>query len=159
MNLYNLTGAYLYLLHNPDDMDEQTLADTLESIQESIYDKAANTAGLIKSIEADITTVDEEIKRLQKIKKQKQTRVHNIKQYLQAEMTKLNQTNIKTPLMNIRIQKNPPSVLVTDAEKIGKMYFVEQEPRLDKRSLLDDLKAGLQIPGAEIQQTESLRIN
>lgn len=158
MNLYQLTGSYLQVLEMADQFDEEVLNDTLHSINESIEQKAENTAKLIKSIEAEAEAVGSEIKRLQEMKKAKLNKAKNIKEYLQSEMLKLEKRKIQTPYFNIRIQNNPPSVRVTDESLIGKKYFVEQEPKLDKRSLLKALKEGSPVAGAELQQTESLRI-
>jgi len=44
VKLYELTENYLQLLEMAEDMDPELLRDTLESIQESIEDKAENTA-------------------------------------------------------------------------------------------------------------------
>jgi len=44
-----------------------------------------------------------------------------------------------------------------DDKAIPKNYYIEQEPALDKKALLADLKNG-DVPGAELQQSESIRI-
>ena len=159
MNLYQLTGNYLHVLEMADQLDEETLVHTLESINESIEQKAENTAKLIRSIEAESDVISVEIKRLQDLKKTKDNKSTRIKEYLQSELLKVSKRKVQTPYFNIRIQNNPPSVRVTDESLIGKKYFVEQEPKLDKRSLLQALKSGESVAGAELQQKESLRIS
>lgn len=159
MNLYQLTGNYLHVLEMADQLDEETLVHTLESINESIEQKAENTAKLIRSIEAESDVISVEIKRLQDLKKTKDNKSARIKEYLQSELLKVSKRKVQTPYFNIRIQNNPPSVRVTDESLIGKKYFVEQEPKLDKRSLLQALKSGESVAGAELQQKESLRIS
>lgn len=158
MNLYGLTNTYLTLLNNQNEMDEEVFIDTLSSIEESISLKAENIGKLIKSIEGETDTVDKEIKRLQAIKKQKQNKVSSLKEYLLNEMKRLNAPRIKTDYMTISIRNNPQSVNVLDETKIDRAYFVPTEPRLDKRALLEDMKAGLVVDGAELQRTESLQL-
>ena len=159
MNLYQLTGNYLHVLEMADQLDEDTLVHTLDSINESIEQKAENTAKLIRSIEAESDAISVELKRLQDLKKTKDNKSARIKEYLQSELLKVSKRKVQTPYFNIRIQNNPPSVKVTDESLIGKKYFVEQEPKLDKRSLLQALKSGESVAGAELQQKESLRIS
>lgn len=158
MNLYGLTDTYLTLLSNQNEMDEEVFIDTLSSIEESISLKAENIGKLIKSIEGETDTVDKEIKRLQAIKKQKQNKVSSLKEYLLNEMKRLNASRIKTDHMTISIRNNPQSVNVLDETKIDRTYFVPTEPKLDKRALLEDMKAGLVVDGAELQRTESLQL-
>ncbi|MFQ9546240.1 MAG: siphovirus Gp157 family protein, partial [Clostridium sp.] len=45
-----------------------------------------------------------------------------------------------------------------DEKLIPEEYWIEQAPVLDKKTLLAALKAGEEIPGVSIKQTESLRI-
>jgi hypothetical protein len=40
----------------------------------------------------------------------------------------------------------------------GAKYLIPQEPKIDKRTLIEDLKAGIEVPGAILKQEKSLRI-
>ncbi|EAH2680768.1 hypothetical protein D5L11_16340, partial [Listeria monocytogenes] len=55
------------------------------------------------------------------------------------------------------IRKNPHSVFVEDESKLIN-YLVEQPKKLDKTKLKDDLKKGIDVPGAVLVQTERLQI-
>jgi hypothetical protein len=74
------------------------------------------------------------------------------------QLLKMNMRKLKTPLFSLGIQVNNPSVNVIDESKIPKKYFIKQLPVLDKKELLNDLKADIKIKGCEIKQTEGLRI-
>ena len=58
------------------------------------------------------------------------------------------------------IQANPPSCVIdTDLSNIPEKYLIPQEPTVDKKSILADLKDGADLDGiAHIEQGESLRI-
>lgn len=45
-----------------------------------------------------------------------------------------------------------------DAKLIDKKYLIEQEPKIDKKAILADLKNDVEVKGCEIHQGESLRI-
>ena len=68
-NTYNLTHAYLEVLNKLDEgYSFEDLKDTLDSIEEELNIKVDNTIGLKRSVDADVETIDKEIKRLQTIK-------------------------------------------------------------------------------------------
>ena len=156
--LYELTNQYQQLLELESEIDEQTFIDTLQSIDEAIEDKAENLAKVIKEMEATITTIANEVNRLQSKKQVVANRVSNLKTYLQGEMEKVNKTKIKGELFTVNIQNNPPSLRVDRTDNIPKDFFVEQEPTLDKKALKEAVKNGEVIEGVALVQTRSLRI-
>lgn len=156
--LYELTENYTNVLEIAESLDAETLKNTLDAIDEAIEDKVENTAKVVKSLEGNIAAIDEEVKRLQGRKSTMNNNIKGIKDYMQEEMEKVGKERIKGQLFNIGIQNNPQSVKVIDENKINVNYFVEQPSKLDKKALLQDLKNGVEMEGAEIQQTRSLRI-
>lgn len=80
-----------------------------------------------------------------------------MKEYLESEMLKVDIRKIKSPLFTISIQKNPHSLRLEDEEKLF-MFLVEQPKKLDKKAITSALKEGREVPGAELVQTESLRV-
>lgn len=156
--LYELTGQYQQLLELESEIDEQTFIDTLQSIDEAIEDKAENLAKVIKEMEATITTIANEVNRLQSKKQVVANRVSNLKTYLQGEMEKVNKTKVKGALFTVNIQNNPPSLKVENTDKIPKSFYIEQEPTLDKKALKEAVKNGEVIEGVALVQTQSVRI-
>lgn len=73
-------------------------------------------------------------------------------------MRAVDKLKFKTKLFSFNIQNNPPSVDITDEKLIPQEFFIDQAPKLDKKSLLAALKDGKEIEGATIKQTKSLRI-
>ena len=156
--LYELTNQYKQLLELESEIDEQTFIDTLQSIDEAIEDKAENLAKVIKEMEATITTISNEVNRLQSKKQVVANRVSNLKTYLQSEMEKVNKTKIKGELFTVNIQNNPSSLRVIKTDNIPKAFLIEQEPTLDKKALKEAVKNGEVIEGVALVQTRSLRI-
>ena len=58
-NIYELTGQFLQLLDMLEDeeVDEQVIMDTLESVEYEIEDKADGYAKIIKALEADAISI------------------------------------------------------------------------------------------------------
>lgn len=158
-NLYDLTGGYLDVYEQiASGEDSQVYKDTLDSINDSIEDKANSYAKIIKSIEGDNEAIKKEIDRLQTRKKANENGIRNLKENLQYAMEQTNKKAFRTELFSFGIQRNPVKSNITDETKIPKVYFSEQEPKLDKKRLLEDLKNNIQINGAGLTQDSSLRI-
>ena len=63
----------------------------------------------------------------------------------------------KTDLFSFGIQKNPPTVVVDQKDKIPEEYWKAQEPKLDKTALKKWLKDNAE-EYAHLEQSEGLRI-
>jgi uncharacterized protein YlxW (UPF0749 family) len=157
MKLYELTTNYLSLMEMAEEMDTDTLKDTLESIEEEINDKAENIAKLIKNLNADVDALKIEEKRLADRRKSLENKVTHLKEYLQNQLEVAGLDKVKRPTLTISIQNNPPSVKVLD-EKLLSDYMIPVEPKLDKKAILTALKEGMEVSGAELVQGRSVRI-
>ncbi|WP_053026314.1 siphovirus Gp157 family protein [Staphylococcus haemolyticus] len=138
--------------------DEQILKDTLASINDAIEDKADGYVAVIKTLEGDNKAIDEEIKRLRQRKTSNQKGVKRLKESLQEVMEQTGKEKFKTALNSYSIANNPPSLDITDESLIPKQYYIEQQPKLDKKELLKVVKDGLEIKGVELKQSRSLRV-
>lgn len=138
--------------------DEQILKDTLASINDAIEDKADGYVAVIKTLEGDNKAIDEEIKRLRQRKTSNQNGVKRLKESLQEVMEQTGKEKFKTALNTYSIANNPPSIEVINESLIPKSYWVEQAPKLNKKEMLSDIKNGVEIKGAEVVQTRSLRV-
>lgn len=158
--LYELTENYNNLLELLEDetIPQEIIEKSLSTVSEEIDVKAENIAKVIKSIEVDTKGLKEEEQRLAARRNSLENRLSNLKDYLYQSMKALDKQKIKGSLFTLGIQKNPPSVNISNIDSIPKDYFVAQEPLLDKKAILADLKTGKLVEGAEIKQTESLRI-
>ena len=157
--LYELTQDFdtvLNMLYT--DVDEQTIFDTLESIEGEIEDKADGYAKVIKNIEADIEALKTEEKRLNERKKTLENKIKSMKYSLENAMRITGRTKFKTALFSFGIQKNPPSVEITDEDAAMKSEYIKTEVKLDKTSIKEALKNGAELGFAQLVQSEGLRI-
>lgn len=158
MQLYNLVGQYAQLVNMADELDPQVLSDTLEGIADMIEDKAENIAYVIKSIEADVKVLKEEENRLKERRTALENKVASMKQYLFEQLSAAGIDKVKRPKITVSIANNPVSVDVLEEALIPGDYFVQQAPAINKKAILEQLKAGEEIPGCGIKQSKSLRI-
>lgn len=62
---------------------------------------------------------------------------------------------IVEPDFTINLRASPPSVCVTDEQLIPEWFWIPQPARLDKRSVLEALKGGAFVAGAELSNPQN----
>lgn len=158
--LYELTEMYQNISNLiEEDADNETLEKALDEITDNIQIKAENMAKLIKSIEGNINALKDEEKRLQAKRKALENKVVSIKRYLEEQLKVMGLNKVQGNLFTVSIQKNPQSVNILNEDLIPEQFKkVVTTTKIDRKELLAALKEGQEIEGAEIKQTESLRI-
>lgn len=157
--LYEIVGEFKELLEmaSEENMDQKLISDTLEGVEFEFEEKADGYAKVVKMLEGDVEAIDKEINRLTEKKNTIKNNISGIKKNLENAMLVTGKTKFKTLLFGYNIQKNPASVSIDDETLIPKDFWVEQEPKLDKKSLAAFLKEN-EVSWAHLTQTESLRI-
>ena len=156
MNIYELSLAFQDVQNM--DLDPEVMKDTLDSIEDAIEIKAENIAKLVRNLESDVSAYKEEEDRLKTKRQATENKVKWLKTYLEDNMKLTGKTKFKSGMFNFLIQKNPASVNITDEKIIPEEFLIQQPPKVDKTSLKEILKRGIEVPGAELKQTEGLRI-
>lgn len=160
--IYELTDEYVELLNmlEDPDIDPDVLADTMEGLSGEIEVKADGYAKVIAELNAAIAGLKAEIERLANRKTTMENNVKYLKSTLQFAMETTGKTKFKTELFSFGIQKNPASVVIDEPylENIPDKYLIPQDPKIDKVKIKEDLKAGIDIGIAHLEQSQSLRI-
>lgn len=160
--LYELTGEVLQLYDMMEDpeMDEQMILDTLESVLFEFDQKADGYVKLIKNMEADAEMLKAEIDRLTARKRVAENSVKRIKNRLLQCMQVAEYKEIKGDMFSIKIRnsgKQLPEDIEDHKDLIPDEYFIPQDPKLDTRTLLADVKSG-KVTGIELRVPQSLTI-
>lgn len=160
MNLFEISNEYLAILQLAEDpdVDPEVLADTMEGIEADFESKADAYAYIIATLKGDAATIDAELKRLKARKDSIENNADRLKKSLEEAMRVTKKTKFKTAMHSFNLQKNPQSVYLIEGAEIPDTYLIPQEPKVDKKAILADLKAGKKFDFAELQQTEGLRI-
>lgn len=160
--IYELTDEYVDLLNMLEDpeLDPEVLADTMEGLSGEIEAKADGYAKVIAELNAEIAGLKAEIERMANRKTTMENNVKYLKSTLQFAMETTGKTKFKTELFSFGIQKNPASVVIDEPylENIPDKYLIPQDPKIDKVKIKEDLKAGIDIGIAHLEQSQSLRI-
>lgn len=140
------------------ELDELTRMDTLAAWQEEFKSKAEQIVHVLRNNQAEVEAHKNEEKRLAERRKLIEKQNETLEAYLYGEMKVSGLKELKSPLFKLTIQKNPPKAEVLDESLIPSTYMIPQEPKLDKKLLLNALKDGEEIPGAVIVQETRLQI-
>lgn len=157
MTLYSMTevAKNLYSMLEDEEIDEQVVADTLESI--GLEDKLEDYCKVIRQIEADAEMYKAEKMRLAKKQSRAERNVEKLKARIIEFMTATNKTEEKAGVFGLNIRKSE-SVVVDDITKVNQSYLKYAEPTVDKVALKKAIKQGEQIEGAHIEINRSISI-
>nr|DAS94904.1 MAG TPA: resistance protein [Caudoviricetes sp.] len=153
--LYELTGQFLDIYNM--DLDDETKADTLESIDwNSDYEeKVENYIKVIKNNEADIEARKNEIKRLTELNRADERKNERMKEVLKESMDLTGHERVDTKLFKVSFRKSE-AVEVDDLLLPESYKVATWKP--DKKRLKEDLKNGLEIIGATLVERKNLSI-
>ena len=165
-SLYDLTGDYAKFAEYMEQVElepemQEALEDALNNLGEDIEIKLENYAKIIKNFESDIAGLKAEEERLAKKRKAMENSIKNMKQRMTEAMIRTGKVDIKGELFKFKVQANPPAVVmdVNYIEDVPEKYLIAQDPKIDKKKLAEDLKAGVELDGvAHLHQEMSLRI-
>ena len=157
MKLYEIKDNYLSLLNMADDLPEEALNDTLESIQEEFKDKSVNVVKIMQSLDANAKCLDDEIKRLQARQKTFKNRSDSLKNYLRQNMLATDTDKIETDLFTLSLRKGSVSTVVEDVEKLPD-NVVKISKSADKRMIKKLLESGEEIVGCSLVEGEKTLI-
>ena len=152
--LYDISKDYIGFLES--DLPADELNDCLESIHESFEEKGANIVAVVTTLQADVSAIDEQIKRLQERKKAIVNNQDRMKEYLRYNMEQTGISKIKHPLFSITLGKPSKQVSIIEESFLPDDYVtIKTEIKPDKRKILAALKTGEEVPGAELVESKS----
>jgi len=163
-SLYTLSHQYqsLKTLALSDDIDEQTLADTLEGLEGDLQVKGANVAAFALNLRAMRDLLTDAAAKLAQRAKVADNHYARVCNYLQSCMEATGTQKISSDELVASIRKNPPSVMVDPAAVLPERFMKPSPPppppSPDKRAIGDALKAGEEIPGCQLVYSTRLEI-
>ncbi len=130
-----------------DDID--VLRDAVEG-ETNLNEMIAST---VLSIDEDMTLVaalkshiDELKQRHARIAK----RVDTKRAAVEQAMVIAERKTLELPTMTVTLKNRPKALVVVDESRIPAEYWRDRDPSLDRKALLDALKDGAVIPGADL---------
>lgn len=143
------------------DLDEQTIADTLEGMSGALELKAQNVVMFARNLEATATAIKEAETAMASRRKAIEHRAAGLRRYALSAMQVAGVQSIECPYFKLSVRKNPPAVEVFDAAQIPAQFMRTPEPpppAPDKKAITEAIKAGQEVPGARLVSGERLEV-
>jgi hypothetical protein len=158
-SLFNITARAQQLALA---LEEGELTPDLENElvinQNELQIKAESYAYAIKSLEGDVSIIDEEIKRLRALKEAKTNAIERMKESVENAFKIYGITEVKSPTLKLSLRRSE-SVDIIWEDGLSKQYWREKIVRTpDKEVIKAAIKAGKTVEGAVIVENFSLQI-
>lgn len=161
MKLYEISNNYIDLF-NQADQDESirdALDDTLEVIESEFEEKAINVAKYILNLEIEAEAIKNAESGMKDRRVTLDKKISWLKHYTRTHMEKVNKTKLWCPEFEMKIKKNPPSLIIRDEELIPAQFKkIVKTVSIDKKSIKDILKDGVGVKGCHLEQSNRLEI-
>src|SRR6476661_2853067 len=141
------------ILGEDPQIDEQTLADTVEGMTDLheivavIIRAALADEALATGLKGRIAEMQDRLERLQDCAAKR-------RQIAKDVMVELDLKKITAPDFTVSIRPGMPALLVLDEAAVPSIYWEPREPRLNRQELLSDLKGGTEVGGVALSNPE-----
>ena len=158
--LYNITEDYIELLNKIEIAEgeiSEEVNQQLEINEQQLQTKSIAYLSVIKTKEALTMQIDEEIKRLQALKKHNSNITNNLKDRLLNAVNLFGAFEVGFTKFSTR---NSKAVIVEDVNILPKEFkVVKVTEQADKKAIKQALETGVIIEGCTIQENKNLKIN
>ena len=141
------------------DLDEQTLADTLEGLSGELEVKAQNVIMFTRNLEATAAAIKEAEAQMAARRKALENRAAGLRRYVLENMQFAGIQKIECPFFKLSIRDNPAAVDIYEPGLIPAQYMKQPEPpppSPDKTAIKAAIAAGAEVPGAKL--TRGIRL-
>src|SRR3974377_2196798 len=134
------------LLTNYPNLDEETLADTLEGITDlhemiaAVIRSALVDEALHAGLHFRLDDMKERLSRLE-------LRDTKKRQLALEAMSEVGLSKLEQPDFTVSARAGSPALVVIAEDRIPEAYWLPQPPKLDCQAILGELKRGMEIPG------------
>ena len=160
-SLFQIEQEFL-LLNEQIQQEEGILTEeTIEALKinhSELQRKAVGYVFVIKKNDAECMIIDQEIKRLQGLKKVRENANERLKEAVKTAMNLYEIPEIKTELIKINFRKSVETI-IDDKELIPSEFIkVEVVKTPDKTAIKKSIQEGKVIEGAHLQENKSIQI-
>lgn len=132
------------------------LSPCLSIEQDALQVKAVEFSEYYRQLASDEAAIDEEIKRLQALKKKAQARIQFVETTISDAMQIAGISKIETPTVKLSFWSSS-SVKITEEFLIPPSFFLVKT-EIDKAKIRKTLLAGEEVEGAELEHKQNLQI-
>jgi hypothetical protein len=158
-SIYQLTTEALEIASL---LEENELTPEIEQVlvinQDELKEKALNYAYVIRTFEDDVTSIDNEIKRLRSLKEAKTNSIERLKESISTAMNIYGIEKVESPLLKLSFRKSE-AVEITNEEVLPLSFKTEKVTYTpNKTKIKEAIKNGETVFGAILQINYNLQI-
>lgn len=163
MTLYDIAQTYVDFMEavEADEIPEEAIEDTLESIQEEFNQKADNLACLVKNLKAEAEAIKSEELVLKARREGKARKAEALKNYLFQTMQQLGKNKLETARNLLSFRKSA-SLQIDDEkdfyQRHSELCKIETVVTIPKADITNLIKNGEEISGAQLVSKLNLQI-
>lgn len=151
------------LLLNIKDVveDDAEMIETAVEGETNLKEAISAAVDRILELDAHEEAIELQIKALSERKERFAHQSERIKAAIHVAMGQAELRKLELPQATLGVRAVPPKAEITDESLIPSKYWKAQDPKLDRKAVLDALKAKEAIPGATLSngsETLSLRV-
>lgn len=139
------------------ELDDKTVADTLEAMAGDLEVKAQSVAHMVRAFEADAAAVAQWAKDAAARAKAIEARAERLRDYLAHCLGAAGIEKVEGPGVRISWRKSS-AVVIDDEAQIPLSLIVWPAPRPDKAAIAAEIKAGRDVPGARVEVRRALQV-
>lgn len=141
------------------DENYDKLTDLKDEINALVVSKGKNLIYVLRKQDNYAEAIDEEIKRLQALKKSYAKKKENLSNYIKMCMIANNIKVIETPVGKLSVVNNAESVEIYDESLIDKKFIkTKVEETISKTDIKNAIKNGEEVQGARLVRNTRLAI-
>ena len=150
MNVFELNNAIKTVKEK--DLDPETLADTLESLELPRNEKLDNVASWIEQNQMKLNWLKDKKRQLSDTETAIKNQTDRLQEFLTAAIDDTGQKEIRTENHILKPRNYKDAVIVEDTKKLPIDYIMTSEVvKPNKKLLYEDLKKGKSITGAHLK--------
>jgi hypothetical protein len=134
-------------------IDDTTLSDTVDGLTDlnevvaAVIRSALVDEAMAEGLKEHIRALEERLSRLNE-------RAQKRRCIARDAMLEVDLKKVAAPDFTLSVRPGSPALVVVEEKAIPDGYWEQREPRLDRLSLLNDLKKGLSVAGVSLSNPE-----
>lgn len=159
--LYEMTAEFKAVAQKLEDLDldDQTIADTLEGYSADFENKVIAISSFIRNLEVSANAMKQAEAEMNDRRKSVERKIEGLKSYVLTNMKAIGKDKVECPLFKVSIRTNAPSVQVANEDAVpAKFVVMKTSTSIDKKALKEAIEAGEVVEGVSLVRSNTLSI-
>lgn len=160
LSLYNIQQEYISLAESIIDNDgllSEEMEAALQINKDQLENKSQCYGFIVRQLEGECDMIDNEIKRLEAMKKSRGKTVDRLKESVSKAMLLYEIDKIETPTIKISFRKSE-SIEIEEESLIDEKYMTVKTTKTpDKKAIKEAIKAGEIVLGVTLKENQNIQ--